>query len=264
MAEPNIHITGGETHIGGDMIGGDVHHHYPPEPPREFMPPFQMLPDLQTFVGRDKQIQTLAGLGVVGAGNPRFLIAGDGGMGKTKLAARVTRLIQSAFPGGILLAEIPNADPFLVLDNWARAYDGDVREFQDLATRADRVRDLIRQRVGNKRVLAVLDGVVDESDDAKLGPLLRALSHCAVLVTSRACQLASIPDAFLIDLAHLNADETFELFQRVTQYDARVEHKRDAILARRTPPPRHAAMGRRQDTRHSRLDSCELQAARAG
>lgn len=168
MADPNINLTGGETHVSGDIIGGDVHHYYPPEPPREFTPPFQALADLQTFVGREDALQKLATLGAVGVTNPRFLIAGIGGLGKTTLAIHIAHQLRRVFSGGVLWADVPTTEPFSKLDEWARAYEGDVRDFQDLNARADRVRAIIQQRVGRKRVLAILDGVIDESDDANL------------------------------------------------------------------------------------------------
>ena len=225
----DINITGGELDSQGDMVFGGKHVHLPPPLP-EWHPPKQMLNVLPTFVGRQDALQELATLGAIGVTTPRFLIAGVGGLGKTSLAAQITHEIKSRFTGGILLAEIPTVDVFLKLGEWAGLYGGDVKEIQDVNQRADRVRDIIQQRVGTKRVLAVLDGVVDESDDAKLAPLLRALRDCAVIVTSRARQLAAIPDAWLIQLEQLNDEETWQLFVRVTGNDKRLENQRTLVL----------------------------------
>ncbi len=170
---------------------------------------------MQTFVGRQKALQKLATLGAPVVTSIRFLIAGDGGLGKSALAAQITKQLESVFQGGILLAEIPTDDVFLKLGEWAELYEGDVSEIQDLNQRADRVRQIILQRVGNKRVLAALDGVVDENDNVKIAPLLRALRDCAVIVTSRVRQLSACPDAWLLDLPRLDEEETWELFQRV-------------------------------------------------
>jgi len=201
----------------------------PPQAP-EWQPPKQMLNVLPTFVGRQGALQDLATLGVIGVTTPRFLIAGVGGLGKTSLAAQITHEIKSRFTGGILLAEIPTVDVFLKLGEWAELYGGDVKEIQDVNQRADRVRQIIQQRVGTKRVLAVLDGVVDENDDAKISALLRALRDCAVLVTSRARQLAAMSDAWLIQLEQLNDEETWQLFVRVTHNDTRLENQRALVL----------------------------------
>ncbi|MDL1897098.1 tetratricopeptide repeat protein [Anaerolineae bacterium CFX7] len=225
----DINITGGELDSQGDMVFGGKHVHLPPQAP-EWHPPKQMLNVLPTFVGRQRALQDLATLGAIGVTTPRFLIAGVGGLGKTSLAAQITHEIKSRFTGGILLAEIPTVDVFLKLGEWAELYDGDVTKIQGVNQRADRVRDIIQQRVGTKRVLAVLDGVVDESDDAKLAPLLRALRDCAVIVTSRARQLAAIPDAWLIQLEQLNDEETWQLFVRVTRNDTRLENQRAHVL----------------------------------
>lgn len=108
---------------------------------REFVAPFQALADLQTFVGRAEHLKTLAGLGAVGVTNPPlhmrsgqgFLIAGIGGLGKTSLAIHVAHQLRHVFDGGVLWADVPTTEPFTKLDDWARLYGGDLREFQEMA-----------------------------------------------------------------------------------------------------------------------------------
>jgi len=183
----------------------------PPAPSRAWQPPKQMLNVVPTFTGRRDALNELAVLGARGVTTPRLMIAGIGGLGKTSLAAQITHDLENEFDGGILLAEIPTVDVFLKLGEWAELYDGDVKELQDLNARADRVRDLIHQRVGNKRVLAILDGVVDENDEPKLAPLLRALSDCAVLTTTRAA----------VPVQDFDAQDAVDLFQKFLSNDKR-------------------------------------------
>ena len=224
MPDPNIHITGGETHADGDIVGGDkIVHVHPPEPPREWKPPKQMLNVVPTFVGRHDALGKLATLGARGVTTPRLMLAGIGGFGKTSLAAQITNDLKHIFDGGILLAELPTVDVFLKLDEWAKLYDGDVKEIQDVNLRADRVRDLIHQRVGSKRVLAVLDGIVDENDEPKLAPLLRALRDCAVLVTTRATNLPALYHFRAIPVQDFGEQDAVDLFHKILLDDARLE-----------------------------------------
>ena len=94
-------------------------------------------------------------------------------------------------------------------------YGGDLREVQEINARADALRAVLQNAARNKRILAILDGAVDDQDDAKLAPLLRAFADCAVVVTSRARRLGSFHDAWLIDLDPLSEEETWDLFARV-------------------------------------------------
>ncbi len=234
----DINITNSELSFQGDMVSGDKHVHLPPAPPREFRAHYQMPSDLQTFVGRAEHLKTLAGLGAIGVTPPPlhmgsghgFLIMGIGGLGKTTLAIHIAHQLKIVFDGGVLWAEVPTTEPFNKLDEWARLYGGDLREVQEINARADALRHVLQTHAHNKKILAILDGVMDESDDAKLEPLLRALSDCAVVVTSRVTQLASFHNAHVIDLEHLNDDETIDLFERVTQHDKRLHNKNDVII----------------------------------
>ena len=193
----------------------------PPAPSRAWQPPKQKLNVVRTFTGRRDALNELAVLGARGVTTPRLMIAGIGGLGKTSLAAQITHDLENEFDGGILLADIPTVDVFLKLGEWAELYDSDVKEIQDLDLRADRVRDLIHQRVGNKRVLAILDGVVDENDEPKLAPLLRALSDCAVLTTTRATNLPSLYHFRAVPVQDFDAQDAVDLFQKFLSNDKR-------------------------------------------
>lgn len=227
----DINITGDSVNINGDVVHGDKHVHLPPAPPRDFVAPFQALADLQTFVGRAEHLQTLAGLGAIGVMPPRFLIAGIGGLGKTTLAIHVAHQLKNVFDGGVLWADVPTTEPFNKLDEWARLYGGDLREVQEINARADALRNVLQTHARNKRVLAILGGVVDESDDAKIFPLLRALSDCAVLVTSRATNLASFYHLRQIPLDKFDEHEAEKLFQNFLPNDARLAGNEKQIHA---------------------------------
>jgi hypothetical protein len=151
---------------------------------------------------------------------------GVGGLGKTELALHIAHTMRGEFDGGVLWADLPTVSPMNTLADWAREYGADVSKIEKMDERARAVREALRGR----RVLAVLDGAVDESDDEKIAPLLRALADCAVIVTSRVTQLASLHDAQQIDLNRMSEDETWELFGKHVDA-ARLNDKRDVIAA---------------------------------
>jgi hypothetical protein len=223
----DINLSGGDIPITGDVIGGGVHHHYPPEAPRAFVAHYQMPTDLDTFVGRADELQILAGLGAVGVTPPRFLLCGIGGLGKTTLATRLAHLLKPVFNGGVLWADVPTIEPFSKLDEWARLYGGDVREVQEINARADTLRAILqtnaltRPGAPPRKILAVLDGVVDENDDAKLAPLLRALSDCAVLATTRAKTLPTLYRFREVPVQEFGGTDAVALFKKFLPQDAR-------------------------------------------
>jgi hypothetical protein len=178
-------------------------------------PPFLAPRNLDIFVGREKQIDELTTALSRGETALVHSLYGVGGLGKTALALHLAHKLRGAFDGGTLWADLPTARPAETLVAWAREYGADLSKIEEVAARADALRDLIR----GKRVLAVLDGAVEESDDEKIAPLLRALADCAVIVTSRATQLASLRTAKRVGLDKMSEDEAYDLFVRVTRAD---------------------------------------------
>jgi len=237
MSMDHINITGGELHLQGDIVFGDKHVHLPPAPPRAFVAPFQMPGDLDTFVGRADTLQILAGLGAFGTTQPRFMLTGIGGLGKTALAIHIAHLLKSAFNGGVLWADVPTTEPFTKLDEWARLYGGDVREYQTLDARADALRAILqanaltRQGAPPRKILVVLDGAVDENDDAKLAALLRALHDCAVLATTRAKNLPSLYTFREIPVKNFDASDAVALFEKILPTDTRLSGNQAKIHA---------------------------------
>ncbi|TAH52797.1 MAG: tetratricopeptide repeat protein, partial [Chloroflexota bacterium] len=230
----DINITNSELNFDGDMVAGDKHVHLPPEPPREFTAPFQAPSDLQSFVGRKKHLEQLAGLGAIGVVPPRFLIHGVPGLGKTTLATRIAWQLRNVFDGGVLWVNIEGDELFSKLDEWAFLYTGDKKalsELDGLDARAERLRQVFQSYAPRKKILAVLDSVIDDNDEAKLQTLLRALSDHSILITSRVRQLVAFPDAIKVDLEQLDEDETWDLFVKVLgAQDARLQNARAQAL----------------------------------
>jgi hypothetical protein len=196
-------------------------------------PVFQTPTRLETFVGRQPQIEKLAAALAPGRAVLIHGVGAVGGMGKTELAAHVAHEMRGQFVDGVLWADIQSSRASDLLFQWARAFGGfaslsrsdlrfeyhtqtdEDRRIAEMAIRAEELRRVI----SGKRVLAVLDGVVDEEDDLKIAPLLNALGECAVIVTSRTRRLRSLASATLIDLERMNGAEALDLVTRILGSD---------------------------------------------
>ena len=135
---------------------------------------------LTSLIGREADVEAVRGL-IVERGAPLVTLTGPGGVGKTRLALRVSEALAAAFPDGVVFVPLAAiADPDLVLPSIVRALG--LRE--DAArSPADTIADAVRQR----RLLLVLDNVEQvRASAAQLAALLAACPALVMLVTSRA------------------------------------------------------------------------------
>ena len=208
-------------------------------------PPFQAPRLLETFVGREEELKQVAR--ALAPGKPVIIHgrAPVGGLGKTELAIRLAHQLREQFADGVLWANIPTARPADTLANWARGYGGlgvlgrgDLRfEFRPLSLEARRIAevdarvDALREQLRGKRILAILDGVVDERDDEQIALLMRALRECTVIVTSRVMRLPALEaeHARAIELPRMTEDEAWDLFTRIAGRE-RLADERAAIV----------------------------------
>ncbi len=196
-------------------------------------PLFQAPLPLATFCGREAKRQELTDALLRGGAVVVHGLGDFGGLGKTELAITVAHELRDHFSDGVLWADIPATRPDETLMTWLRAYGGaaalgrgdlrfefrpvpvEVRKIEETTVRADLLRDVLRGR----RVLAVLDGVVDEMDNERIVPLLRGLKDCTILITSRVRHLSSLPDARPVDLDRFSQDQAWNLLTRVAGAD---------------------------------------------
>ncbi|MFH8516809.1 BTAD domain-containing putative transcriptional regulator [Streptomyces gelaticus] len=113
-----------------------------------------------------------------------IVVSGRGGVGKTAFALQTAHALARAHPDGQLYAELSDADgrpvdPAEVLRRFLRALGTAPASVpEDLLERAE----LYRSTLAGRRVLVVLDGVVD---DEQVSRLLPAPADCTALLTSR-------------------------------------------------------------------------------
>lgn len=182
--------------------------------PPASQPPFQAVADLSTFVGRSRELAEMEEALHSDHHATLYAIQGMPGVGKTTLAARLAYGLRHHFSDGVLWARVDVSDPLAILATFANAYGVDVSHYADLPSRSRLVRELL----GHKRALLVLDGV--ESSEPIL-PLLPPTGPCAVLITTRKHQLSVLRRArrWLLAPFAYDGNESLELLARVLGRD---------------------------------------------
>ncbi|MBV1856510.1 tetratricopeptide repeat protein [Catellatospora tritici] len=183
----------------GIMAGGVLRRAYRPAvsggpppvlPLDQYVVPFT-LPPSPPLVGRDAEIETIAGHLRRDDGTPRIVVIhGVPGIGKTALAINAARVLAEYFTGGAIFASLSEfaresqhgePDPRDVLVGFIDALQGQGETIPEgLEGRRNRYQDLIRRARG--KVLVVLD---DASSAEAVMALLPDAVNCSVLVTAR-------------------------------------------------------------------------------
>lgn len=175
-------------------------HHSIPNPPKG--PPFQV-PDKRTsLLGRDQVISELA----EGLRQPPniYSLVGMGGVGKSSLAIFVGHDLRSEYVDGVLWANMAVSEPHSILQSWAKALDADFNSLPDVAARANAFRTL----TGNKRILLILDNVLDAG---AVEFLLPNSSRADVLLTTRDLDVASVLNSKIVRLEPLPRESSRDL-----------------------------------------------------
>ncbi|MEU3626945.1 hypothetical protein BS329_39340 [Amycolatopsis coloradensis] len=167
-----------------DVLGlvGEATRRHPHRPIAVSPPP---VPD--GFLGRTEELAFLASEGALA---PRFaktsVIEGPAGVGKTALAARITELMASRYPGGQVCLDLygsrrdePSVNRVRALRALLTALGVPPRQVP--RRMAERVA-LYHRVTANRRVLVLLD---DAENAEQVSPLIPLDTTCAVLVTSR-------------------------------------------------------------------------------
>ncbi|MBP8055731.1 MAG: tetratricopeptide repeat protein [Chloroflexi bacterium] len=147
--------------------------------PENRLAPFQAIPDLPYFVGREAVLTELQATLRQGRTVTICSLYGMGGIGKTALAAHLAYQLRPTFPDGVLWARLDTTDTMTILGTFAAAYGQDVSEFRDMERRAAAVRTLL----ADKHALIILDNA---QNSAQVRPLLPPTTgKPAVIITTR-------------------------------------------------------------------------------
>ncbi|HEY2701194.1 MAG TPA: BTAD domain-containing putative transcriptional regulator [Pseudonocardiaceae bacterium] len=168
-----------------------------------FVTPRQLPASIADFTGRAGQLAVITSYltdpsqRTHSYAMPIVAISGKGGVGKSVLAIRVAHELSTSFPDGHLYADIAATDgddvTSVLLGRFLRALSVPSRSIpEDAGERAE----LYRSMLADRRILVVLDGVVDE---AQVLPLLPGSASCAVITTSRS-RLSRLVGARWVDV----------------------------------------------------------------
>jgi DNA-binding SARP family transcriptional activator/tetratricopeptide (TPR) repeat protein len=185
--------------------------------------PRQLPARLADFTGRNEQVAAVTRRRLSN-GVLLVAISGTGGVGKTSLAIHLGYELATEFPDGQLYVDVRNAtSPDVVARVLAAflrglGFDGSV-----IPDDADERAAMYRNRLADRRVLVVLDGVANEEQVERLLP---GGDGCLVIVTSRP-RLGGLAGAFQIALEPLDSETSIELLEKIVGRE-RVEAERPA------------------------------------
>ncbi len=140
--------------------------------------PFQVIPDLPYFVGREAEIAALKRQLVQETQANLCVINGMAGVGKTSLVAHLAYEVRDHFSDGVLWVRVDISDTMSLLKLLADSYGQDVSRYTDLQSRSQVVRSLL----AHKKALLILDNV---ESSKQIEPLLPPTGSCATLITTR-------------------------------------------------------------------------------
>lgn len=187
--------------------------------PVEYSPvPRQLPPVLGDFTGQRAELAEIEAVFRADRADDEpaavVTISGLGGIGKTALAVQAGHRLKTVYPDGQLFAALDGAraqpvDPAIVLGRFLRALGVPATAVpDDPEERGERYRSLLAER----RVLVVLDDVLDE---AQLAPLVPASGTCGVLVTGRV-RLGGLGGARRIVLGEMSEADSIALLRNST------------------------------------------------
>jgi len=172
--------------------------------------PFTAPPDICYFVGRRSELETLGNAVSLGIPAVLYALFGMGGVGKTALAARFCHLSRPTFTDGVLWAQLDKSSTADILYAFAQAFGRGVEVLQ--LSDIEKKIAFIQSVVSARHVLVVLDNA---QSSGQLDPLIRAISSCKVIVTTRNRDLPALRDALVIDIESLAPAEALDLLESI-------------------------------------------------
>ena len=179
--EPNIGvgISGGQTNVDGDVVGGNKIVYSAPVPVIKAL--FQLPPPPADFTGREAELRDLRAA-IEKGGVHISGLHGQGGVGKTALALKLAAELASNYPDAQIYLDLKGVSEKPLTA--AEAMSHILRTFHPeakLPEKEDELCALYRSVLNNKRALLLMDNAKDAAQVKQLIP-----PHgSALLVTSR-------------------------------------------------------------------------------
>lgn len=171
--------------------------------------PFQVLLDVQNFVGREAELKSLEKFLVIEKAEiPLVGIYGMGGVGKSTLAKHFAHQYRKSFPDGVLFADLRIQEPVALLESFAAAYGWDLNSTKNILDKAE----FVRKNLSEKRSLLIFDNA---NDSEILTYLLPTAGRCSVIVTARDKDLAPLQGFQELILEPFNESESIELLTKI-------------------------------------------------
>ncbi|MFE3830392.1 tetratricopeptide repeat protein [Streptomyces sp. NPDC059092] len=175
------------------------------------------------FLGRLRELKSLhgdierAGLNTIsGRKAPRarvLLIAGRPGSGRTSLARELARQLRDGYPDGIVRTRLTGSDGEPVpTERTAREILGAFGVATPPGAGEDELSEMVREALGSRRVLLLLDDAVDAG---QVDPLVPDNPDCLVVAVSQG-PLTGIPDVRPCTLGGMDTKAAIELLTRFT------------------------------------------------
>ncbi|MBE1561843.1 AfsR/SARP family transcriptional regulator [Nonomuraea africana] len=190
--------------------------------------PRQLPVGIADFVGRADLMDRIEG--ALGQRQPRAMpivtVTGPPGVGKTAMAVQLAHRVQDRFPDGQLFVRLGRTgerrrDPGEVL---AELLEATGMSRSAIPVGQEQCAAMFRSRLADRRVLLVLDDVIDVE---QVQPLLPGTPGCAVIITSRS-MLSALAGTVPTRLTALTDTESVELLERLVG-SRRIHLERKAV-----------------------------------
>jgi len=197
---------------GGTTAENRIFHspEHTPSEAKKGQVPFQAIPALPYFVGRETELANLKKALLNDRENHILTLEGMPGVGKTALAAHLAYKMRPFFPDGVLWARLNRSSPEAILSTFAGAYGVEIMEHAPAASRSR----VLREILADKRTLILLD---DAWEINQILPFLPPTGDSRLVVTTPRRALLAAIGAYQFHLRPFPASgiESLKLFARL-------------------------------------------------